>query len=157
MIIVQEKPFDVGREYLAIKGARTDIGATAMFVGTVRDISEGQDVSAMTLEHYPGMTERALQEIEAEARSRWPIIDCLVIHRFGKLNPADDIVLVITSAEHREAAFESCQFLMDWLKTKAPFWKLEEDGEQVRWVESKTSDELAAQKWFKVDGAARED
>ena len=149
MIIVQEQAFDVGQEYVRLKARRTDIGATAMFVGSVRDVSDGQSVSTMTLEHYPGMTERALADIETEARRRWPISDCLIIHRFGKLQPADDIVLVITCSSHREQAFEACQFLMDWLKTKAPFWKLEEDGGQARWVQSKTSDDEAALRWNK--------
>lgn len=149
MIIVQEQAFDVGQEFARLKTNRTDIGATAMFVGSVRDLSDGQTVSTMTLEHYSGMTEKALAEIEAEARKRWLISDCLIIHRFGKLQPADDIVLVITCSAHREAAFEACQFLMDWLKTKAPFWKLEEDGGKVRWVQSKTSDDEAASRWNK--------
>ena len=149
MIIVQEQAFDVGQEFARLKTHRTDIGATAMFVGSVRDLSDGQTVSTMTLEHYSGMTEKALAEIEAEARKRWLISDCLIIHRFGKLQPADDIVLVITCSAHREAAFEACQFLMDWLKTKAPFWKLEEDGGKVRWVQSKTSDDEAASRWNK--------
>lgn len=149
MIIVQEQAFDVGQEFARLKANRTDIGATAMFVGSVRDLSDGQTVSTMTLEHYSGMTEKALAEIEAEARKRWLISDCLIIHRFGKLQPADDIVLVITCSAHREAAFEACQFLMDWLKTKAPFWKLEEDGGKVRWVQSKTSDDEAASRWNK--------
>ena len=147
MIIVQENAFDVGLEYARLKAGRTNIGATAMFVGSVRDQSDGQNVSAMTLEYYPGMTEKALAEIETQARARWVISDCLIIHRFGKLLPADDIVLVITCAEHREAAFQSCEFLMDWLKTKAPFWKLEEDGRHAHWVEAKWSDDDAAERW----------
>ena len=147
MIIVQEHVFDVGQEYARLKASRADIGATAMFVGSVRDRSDGQNVAAMTLEHYPGMTEKALAEIEAQARARWSISNCLIIHRFGKLLPADDIVLVITCSEHREAAFQSCEFLMDWLKTKAPFWKLEEDGKQAHWVEAKSSDDAATERW----------
>ena len=149
MIIVQEQAFDVGREYARMKVGHTDIGATAMFVGTVRDVSDGNSVSDMTLEHYPGMTEKALTDIELEARGRWPISDSLIVHRFGKLQPGDDIVLVITCSPHREAAFEACQFLMDWLKTKAPFWKLEQDGVQSRWVQSKQSDDEAALRWNK--------
>jgi molybdopterin synthase catalytic subunit len=147
MIKVQETPFEVGHEYALLKGARTDIGAIAMFVGSVRDLSEGEMVSSMTLEHYPGMTEKALAEIEAEARGRWPIADCLIIHRYGVLAAGEDIVLVITTSAHREAAFEACEFLMDWLKTKAPFWKLESGGGQVRWVDAKASDDAAAAKW----------
>ena len=149
MIKVQEAPFDVGQEYALLKAARTDIGAVAMFVGSVRDMSGGETVSSMTIEHYPGMTEKALADIETEARSRWPIADCLVIHRYGVLASGEDIVLVITTSAHREAAFAACEFLMDWLKTKAPFWKLEEGGGQARWVDAKASDEAAAQKWKK--------
>ena len=149
MIKVQEAPFDVGQEYTLLKAARTDIGAVAMFVGSVRDMSGGETVSSMTIEHYPGMTEKALADIETEARSRWPIADCLVIHRYGVLAAGEDIVLVITTSAHREAAFAACEFLMDWLKTKAPFWKLEEGGGQARWVDAKASDEAAAQKWKK--------
>ncbi len=149
MIKVQEAPFDVGQEYALLKAARTDIGAVAMFVGSVRDMSGGETVSSMTIEHYPGMTEKALADIETEARSRWPIADCLVIHRYGVLAAGEDIVLVITTSAHREAAFAACEFLMDWLKTKAPFWKLEEGGGQARWVDAKASDEAAAQKWKK--------
>ncbi len=118
-----------------------------MFVGTVRDLSDGADVGAMTLEHYPGMTDQALAEIEAEARSRWPLQDILIVHRHGRLEPGDDIVLVIAASAHREAAFEACHFLIDWLKTKAPFWKLEEGHEGTRWVEAKDSDDNAAARW----------
>lgn len=147
MIRVQEAPFDVGQEYSLLKADRNDIGAVAMFVGTVRDMSDGKIVSTMTLEHYPGMTEKALSDIETEARNRWPISDCLVIHRYGVLAAGEDIVLVITTSAHREAAFAACAFLMDWLKTKAPFWKLEEGGGRARWVEAKASDNKAAEKW----------
>lgn len=147
MIRVQEAPFDVGQEYSLLKAGRNDIGAVAMFVGTVRDMSDGKIVSTMTLEHYPGMTEKALSDIETEARNRWPISDCLVIHRYGVLAAGEDIVLVITTSAHREAAFAACAFLMDWLKTKAPFWKLEEGGGHARWVEAKASDDKAAEKW----------
>lgn len=120
-----------------------------MFVGTVRDMSDGTGVSAMTLEHYPGMTEQALREIAAEAQSRWPLAAVLVVHRFGRLLPGDDIVLVIACSAHREAAFAACHFLIDWLKTKAPFWKLEEGAAGARWVEAKASDEDAAARWKK--------
>ena len=149
MIKVQTEPFDVGAEYAALKNHRTDIGGFALFVGSVRDISQGADVQTMTLEHYPGMTQSALAEIETEARSRWPLDDVLIIHRYGKLLPGDDIVLVITASAHREAAFQSCEFLMDWLKTKAPFWKLEDGTSGPRWVEAKTSDEAATARWNK--------
>ena len=149
MIRVQEQPFDAGAELAALKAGRTDIGGTVMFLGTVRDLSEGAEVRAMTLEHYPGMTEKALEEIEAEARRRWPIDASLVIHRYGRLEPGEDIVLVITASAHREAAFEACHFLIDWLKTKAPFWKLEENPEGASWVAAKDSDDNAAARWEK--------
>ena len=149
MIRVQLQPFDVGAEYAAIKARRKDVGGVALFVGSVRDVSGGDDVSAMTLEHYPGMTEAALAEIEAEARGRWPLQDALIIHRHGKLLPGEDIVLVITASAHREAAFQACEFLMDWLKTKAPFWKLEEGKTGTRWVEAKAADDAATARWNK--------
>ena len=147
MIIVQEKPFDVGTELAKLKANRTDIGGTAIFVGSVRDLNDGAEVSTLALEHYPGMTEKALADIEAEARARWPVSDALIIHRHGTMLPGEDIVLVITCSAHRAAAFSACEFLMDWLKTKAPFWKLESGGGQTRWVDSKPSDEAAAKRW----------
>ncbi len=149
MIKVQAEPFDVGAEYQALKAQRRDIGGFAMFVGSVRDISGSAAVSAMTLEHYPGMTEAALAEIENQARTRWTLADVLIIHRYGRLVPGDDIVLVVTAAAHRGDAFAACEFLMDYLKTSAPFWKLEEDGDTKRWVEAKSSDDDAAARWKK--------
>jgi molybdopterin synthase catalytic subunit len=147
MIIVQPEPFDLAAELSRMRSGRTDIGGIAMFIGTVRDVSDGKDVTAMTLEHYPGMTEKALAEIEAEARARWAVDDVLIIHRYGTLHPGDDIVLVIALSAHREAAFAACAFLMDWLKTKAPFWKLEEGDGGRSWVEAKASDDDAAARW----------
>ena len=147
MIKVQTAPFDAGAELKRLKEGRTDIGGVTMFVGTVRDLSHGRDVSAMTLEHYPGMTERALAEIEAEAQKRWPLSASLIIHRHGRLEPGEDIVLVIVASAHRDAAFEACRFLIDWLKTKAPFWKLEEGDKGAHWVEAQESDETAAARW----------
>ncbi len=147
MIRVQSEAFDVGLEYARLKQQRTDVGGYAIFVGTVRDLSGGKVVSEMELEHYPGMTEKALVEIESEARKRWSLQDSLIIHRHGKLKPGDDIVLVITAAEHRGDAFAACNFLMDWLKTKAPFWKLESDQSTSRWVDAKESDDAAAASW----------
>jgi len=147
MIRVQQEPFDAGAELAALKAGRNGIGGTVMFLGTVRDLSEGSDVKAMTLEHYPGMTEKALADIEAEALARWPIDASLVIHRYGRLEPGEDIVLVITASAHREAAFEACHFLIDWLKTKAPFWKLEENEAGASWVAAKDSDDAAAARW----------
>ncbi len=150
MIRVQEQAFDAGRELMAFKAGKTHVGGTALFVGSVREMNEGAAVSAMTLEHYPGMTEKALAAIEAEARGRWPLDDVLIIHRFGRMPPGDDIVLVLCSSSHREAAFEACQFLMDWLKTRAPFWKLEEGGGAPRWVDARESDDWAASRWSKT-------
>jgi molybdopterin synthase catalytic subunit len=147
MIKVQSTKFDVSVELAAMRAGRTDIGGTAIFVGSVRDLSEGAQVSAMTLEHYPGMTEKALQDIETEARTRWPIDDALIIHRYGTLEAGEDIVLVITCSAHREAAFQACEFLMDWLKTKAPFWKLEAGVDGARWVEAKVTDDAATARW----------
>jgi molybdopterin synthase catalytic subunit len=149
MIRVQADAFDVGDELSAIKRSKPAIGGTAVFVGSVREMNDGQSVSAMTLEHYPGMTEKALAEIEAEARGRFAVDEVLIVHRFGRMEPGDDIVLVICCSAHREAAFDACRFLMDFLKTKAPFWKLEEGGDKARWVQARNSDEDAAQRWAK--------
>jgi molybdopterin synthase catalytic subunit len=147
MIRVQEEAFDATRELKEFQEANRKSGATVMFIGTVREMSEGAAIEGMTLEHYPGMTEKALAEIEGEALKRWPLDASLIIHRHGRLLPGDDIVLVITGSAHREAAFESCSFLMDWLKTKAPFWKLEESQGKSRWVEAKEHDDAAARRW----------
>ncbi|UKJ72635.1 molybdopterin synthase catalytic subunit MoaE [Azospirillum brasilense] len=146
---VQSEDFDVGAELAAMTGGKTGIGGVTLFVGLVRDMAGGESVSAMTLEHYPGMTERQLEAIEAEARERWPLDDARIIHRYGRLEPGDRIVLVATASAHREAAFESCHFLIDWLKTKAPFWKMEATPEGERWVEAKESDDTAAARWTK--------
>ena len=151
MIRVQENAFDVGAEISGLKRDDHRIGGTAVFVGTVRDLTDGKTVSSMTLEHYPGMTEKALQEIEAEAGRRWNLLHVLIVHRFGPLRAGDDIVLVICCSEHREAAFSACQFLMDWLKTKAPFWKLEEAEGSATWVEAKETDDIATARWLKAD------
>jgi molybdopterin synthase catalytic subunit len=147
MIKVQTEKFDAGAELMRLKADRHDIGGTAMFVGTVRELSHGQDVAAMTLEHYPGMTERALADIEAEAHQRWPLAASLIIHRYGRLEPGDDIVLVIAASAHRDAAFEACRFLIDWLKTKAPFWKLEDTPAGAQWVAADARDDAAAARW----------
>jgi molybdopterin synthase catalytic subunit len=149
MIRIQEQAFDVGQEINAIKRGKTQIGGTAVFVGTVRDINDGADVSALTLEHYPGMTEKALADIEAEARARWALDDVLIIHRYGRMEPGEDIVLVICCSEHRDNAFEACSFLMDFLKTRAPFWKLEEGNGDKKWVDARESDDVAAKRWSK--------
>ena len=147
MIRVQREDFDLGAELAALTAGNPKVGGLAVFVGLVRDLSGDSAVGAMTLEHYPGMTERMLAEIEAEARERWPLEASLVVHRYGRLEPGDQIVLVATASAHREAAFEACQFLIDWLKTKAPFWKLEETAEGSRWVDARESDDQAAARW----------
>jgi molybdopterin synthase catalytic subunit len=151
MIKVQSERFDLSAELESLRAGRTDVGGTAIFLGSVRDLSNDKDVSSMTLEHYPGMTEKALVEIEAQARAKWPLDEVLIIHRYGKLLAGDDIVLVITCSAHREAAFMACEFLMDWLKTKAPFWKLEEGAQGSHWVDSKAADETAAARWDVVE------
>ena len=147
IVRVQEGDFDVGRELEALTRGQRDVGAVASFVGLVRDASDGAAVSAMTLEHYPGMTEKALEDICAQAGSRWDLIDTLVIHRVGALRPGDRIVLVGVSSAHRGEAFAACEFIMDYLKTRAPFWKREDTPEGSRWVEARASDEAAAEKW----------
>ena len=155
MIRVQEEDFDIGAEFARISDGRTAIGGVAAFVGLVRDLAGDQPTSAMTLEHYPGMTERQIARIEAEARRRWQLDDVTIIHRYGRLEPGDRIVLVLTSSAHRQAALESCQFLIDWLKTKAPFWKREESPEGERWVEARVSDDKAAARWKVPAGGER--
>ncbi|MDP6475839.1 MAG: molybdenum cofactor biosynthesis protein MoaE [Alphaproteobacteria bacterium] len=145
MIRVQSEDFDVGAEMAAMSG--NNIGALASFVGLVRGGEGGGAIGAMTLEHYPGMTEKKLAEIEAEARSRWPLEDCLVIHRYGRLEPGERIVLVVTASSHRQAALEACAFLIDWLKTSAPFWKYEEREAGGEWVAARAEDGRAAKKW----------
>lgn len=147
MIRVQREDFDVGREYALLTGGKPTIGGVAMFVGSVRDYSGGEHVGVMTLEHYPGMTEKQLTRIEAEARERWDLDEVLIIHRHGRLEPGEQIVLVITAAAHRQPALDACAFLIDWLKTQAPFWKLEETNTGNRWVEAKSEDEAAAKRW----------
>ncbi|WP_395676551.1 molybdopterin synthase catalytic subunit MoaE [Inquilinus sp.] len=144
---IQEADFDVGAEIAALSEGRTDVGGVASFVGLVRDIAGGATVTAMTLEHYPGMTERQLEEIEAEARSRWPLLEVRIVHRVGRLEPGDRIMFCGAASAHRGAALEACAFLMDWLKTKAPFWKREETPEGERWVEARAEDDEAASRW----------
>ena len=147
MIRVQREDFDVGAEIDRLTRGNTRVGGLGCFVGLVRDIAGDQQISSMTLEHYPGMTERQLEKIEEEARRRWPLLDVLIIHRHGMLLPGDRIVLVLTASAHREAALESCHFLIDWLKTKAPFWKLERTESGAQWVASREEDEQAATRW----------
>jgi len=149
VIRVQREPFDVGAEIARLTAGNHAIGGVASFVGLVRDMpaADGSRLAAMTLEHYPGMTERQLERIEAEARARWPLEASLIVHRYGRMEPGEGIVLVVTASAHRQAAFESCQFLMDWLKTRAPFWKLEETASGTAWVAAREQDDAAAARW----------
>lgn len=150
MIRVQENDFDPGLELERLSRGNHGIGGVCSFIGLVRDVADGAHISAMTLEHYPGMTQKQLEAIEKEAHARWPLDATLIIHRYGRLEAGERIVFVATASAHRDAAFEACRFLMDWLKTKAPFWKKEstEDGDQ--WVEAKDSDDLATKRWDKA-------
>ena len=149
---VQTADFDVGAELEALRGGDPRVGAVAAFVGTVRDLNDGADVGALTLEHYPGMTEQALEEICAQARARWELIGTLVVHRVGPLRPADRIVLVGVTSAHRGEAFAACEFVMDYLKTRAPFWKKERTPQGERWVEARDSDDAAAARWSAPGG-----
>ena len=146
MIRVQEEDFDVGLEITRLSNGNHDIGAVCTFVGLVRELA-GDRIRTMTLDHYPGMTEKELLKIEAEAQVRWSLTACVIIHRYGTLAPGDRIVMVATASPHRQAAFHSCEFLMDYLKTRAPFWKKEETGDGEKWVEARASDDVAADRW----------
>ena len=147
VIRVQAPPFDVAEELDALTGGNPAVGAVASFVGLVRDRNDGVGVAGMTLEHYPGMTERSLAAIVARARERWPLIRVSVIHRVGPLLPTDRIVLVAVASAHRDAAFAACAFIMDYLKTEAPFWKKEATADGGRWVDARETDEVAAARW----------
>ena len=144
---VQTADFDVAREIAALRAGDARVGAVASFVGTVRDVNDAAAVATMTLEHYPGMTEKALEAIVAEARVRFDILDALVVHRVGTLQPTDQIVLVAVTSAHRGDAFDACRFVMDYLKTRAPFWKKEQTAEGARWVDARVSDDAAAARW----------
>jgi len=152
MIRVQQEDFDIGAEIAALTAGRTDIGAIVTFTGTVRD--QAGAVEEMTLEHYPGMTERELERIEAEASAKWPLQASLIVHRYGTLQPGDNIVLVVTASEHRDAAFDAARFLMDYLKISAPFWKRETGTGGSRWVEVELRDDDATASWDKTKHAA---
>ena len=143
-IRVQEADFDIGAELASLRAGDARVGALASFLGLVRDMNDGSSVSEMTLEHYPGMTEKALEEIVVEARGRWDIYDALVIHRVGPLKPCDQIVLVAVTSAHRGEAFAACEFIMDYLKTRAPFWKKEATPDGGRWVDARETDDSAA-------------
>lgn len=144
---IQAEDFDVGAEVAAMRKSNPAIGAIASFVGVVRDMNEGDAVSEMTLEHYPGMTEKSIDEIIGQARGRWNVIDALVVHRVGVLKPTDQIVLVVVASAHRGDAFAACELIMDYLKTRAPFWKKERTQEGSRWVDARASDNTAAERW----------
>ena len=144
---VQTEDFDVAREIAGLRAGNTKVGAVAAFIGIVRDLNDAADVRTLTLEHYPGMTEKALGAIVAEAKQRWEIYDALIVHRVGRLAPTDQIVLVAVSSAHRGDAFSACEFIMDYLKTRAPFWKREDTPQGSRWVEARASDDAAAGKW----------
>ena len=146
-IRVQREDFDPGAELARLTAGKTSIGGLACFVGLVRDMAGAERIAAMTLEHYPGMTERAIEKMVAEACARWPLDDVTVIHRYGRLTPGDRIVLVATTSSHRDACLESVHFLIDWLKTKAPFWKLEDTASGAKWVAAREEDDKAAERW----------
>lgn len=146
-ITIQHGDFDAGAEARALSAGNPAVGAVASFVGLVRDSNDGAAVATLTLEHYPGMTEKAIAKIVEEAKGRWQIIDCTVIHRVGELRPADQIVLVAVAGAHRGEAFAACEFIMDYLKTQAPFWKKEATPEGARWVDARASDDAAAARW----------
>ena len=149
LIRVQEGDFDIGAEIAALRKGDPRVGAVVTFLGTVRDLNDGNQVKGMSLEHYPGMTEKALEEIVSQAKTRWDIYQALIIHRVGPLLPEDQIVLVAVTSAHRGEAFAACEFIMDYLKTAAPFWKKEETPEGGRWVDARVSDETAMARWKK--------
>ncbi len=144
---VQLEDFDIGHEIQALRAGNPRVGAVVSFIGTVRDLNDGQGVDTLTLEHYPGMTEKSLEAICGQARGRWDLEDLLVVHRYGVLRPLDQIVLVITTSAHRGEAFAACEFIMDFLKTQAPFWKKESTPQGERWVQARDSDDTAARRW----------
>ena len=144
---IQTGDFDAGHEIAVLREGNPGIGAIASFIGVVRDVNDGGKVAEMTLEHYPGMTEKSITKIIAEAQARWHILDALVIHRIGPLRPLDQIVLVVVTGAHRGNAFAACEFIMDYLKTRAPFWKKEQTPEGARWVDARAGDDIAAGRW----------
>ncbi len=147
IVRVQEADFELGAEIKALRLANPAVGAVASFIGCVRDMNEGDSVGLMYLEHYPGMTERELEKICAEASARWDIFDTLVIHRIGELKPLDQIVCVVVTSKHRGESFSACEFIMDFLKTRAPFWKRESTPHGERWVDARAKDDAAAERW----------
>jgi molybdopterin synthase catalytic subunit len=151
---IQALDFDAGAEIAALRRGNPKIGAVASFIGLCRDVNDGDVVTKMTLEHYPGMTEKALENIIAEAKRRWDVMEVLVVHRVGELEPTDQIVLVVVAGAHRGEAFAACEFIMDYLKTRAPFWKKEETPRGARWVEARSSDDEAAERWERKNADA---
>jgi len=146
---IQEADFDVSAEIAALRKGDSQVGAVVTFLGTVRDMNEGSAVKEMALEHYPGMTEKSLEEIASQAKERWNIRDSLIIHRVGSMLPEDQIVLVAVTSSHRGEAFAACEFIMDYLKTAAPFWKKEQTSEGGRWVDARVTDDAAMARWVK--------
>ena len=156
-IRIQTEDFDLSAAIATLRNADPKIGAVVSFVGTVRDMNDGVGVTQMELEHYPGMTEKALEDIVAQAKARWPIVDALVIHRIGPLQPLDQVVLVAVSSAHRAEAFTACEFIIDYLKTAAPFWKRESTSQGARWVDARDTDEQALAKWHIARGEEGEE
>jgi molybdopterin synthase catalytic subunit len=150
MVRVQHEEFDVNAEVARLRAANPRIGAVACFIGVVRDVNDGDTIASMTLEHYPGMTEKALAEIATQARARWQLYDVLIIHRVGELRPTEPIVLVVTTSAHRHDAFAACEFVMDYLKTEAPFWKKEATPSGERWVDAREADDAARERWSRA-------
>jgi len=148
-IRIQEKDFDISTEIATLRKGDPRVGAVVSFLGTVRDMNDGSQVKGMTLEHYPGMTEKALQDILDQAKARWDTYQTLVIHRVGPLLPEDQIVLVVVTSAHRGEAFAACEFIMDYLKTEAPFWKKEDTPEGARWVDARVTDDASSERWVK--------
>ena len=144
---IQSQDFDAGAEIARLREGDPKVGAVAAFIGVARDVNDGETVATLALEHYPGMTEKALEKIVIEARARWRLIEALVIHRVGELRPTDQIVLVAVTSAHRGDAFAACEFIMDYLKTRAPFWKKESTPQGTHWVEARDSDDQAAGRW----------
>ena len=144
---LQREPFDAAVEATNLARGRTDVGALVTFTGVCRGSENGEPIAALTLEHYPGMAKSEIERHAAEAAERWPLLGATIIHRYGRILPGEDIVLVVTTSSHREAAFAAAEFLMDYLKTRAPFWKLVEKADGTTWVDAKASDDAAAERW----------
>jgi molybdopterin synthase catalytic subunit len=144
---LQREPFDAAAEAALLARGRSDVGALVTFTGVCRGTEDGEPIAALTLEHYPGMAESEIERHAAEAAERWPLLGATIIHRYGRILPGEDIVLVVTTSSHREAAFAAAEFLMDYLKTRAPFWKLVEKADGTTWVDAKAADDAAAERW----------